>query len=46
VPYNTVGFFLAAIMIVSAFVTLVLLPSVMHHARNRIFRGPSAPAQE
>jgi predicted RND superfamily exporter protein/outer membrane lipoprotein-sorting protein len=37
VPYNTVGFFLAAIMIVSAVVTLVLLPAVMVHIRGKLF---------
>jgi len=46
VPYNTVGFFLAAIMAVSAAVTLVLLPSVMHHIRKRIFSKHGPPAQE
>ena len=37
VPYNTVGFFLAAIMAISCVVTLILLPSVMHLLRNRLF---------
>jgi len=39
VPYQTVGFFLAAIMAVSCVVTLVLLPSVMHAARKPLFGG-------
>jgi hypothetical protein len=43
VPYNTVGFFLAAIMSVSAVVTLVLLPAVMHSIRGRLFRESPAP---
>ncbi len=37
VPYNTVGFFLAAIMGVSSLVTLLLLPSVMALTRKRLF---------
>jgi predicted RND superfamily exporter protein len=37
VPYNTVGLFLAAIMILSAAVTLMLLPAVMRHLRGRLF---------
>lgn len=40
VPYNTVGFFMAAIMVVSCAVTLVLLPSLMHLMQKRLFRGP------
>ncbi len=36
VPYNTVGFFLAAIMAVSCAVTLILLPSAMHLLRKRV----------
>lgn len=39
VPYNTVGFFMAAIMIVSCAVTLVLLPSVMDLMQKRLFGG-------
>jgi outer membrane lipoprotein-sorting protein len=46
VPYNTVGFFLATIMVVSSFVTLMLLPSVMNHLKNRIFRGHLPHSQE
>jgi predicted RND superfamily exporter protein len=37
VPYNTVGFFLAAIMAVSCAVTVVLLPGSMHLLRRRLF---------
>jgi predicted RND superfamily exporter protein len=37
VPYNTVGFFLAAIMAVSCVVTLILLPSIMNLLRKRLF---------
>ena len=37
VPYNTVGFFLAAIMATSCVVTLILLPSIMNLMRNRLF---------
>lgn len=37
VPYQTVGFFLAAIMAISAVVTLVLLPSVVHLTQTRLF---------
>ncbi len=40
VPYNTVGFFLAAIMTVSCVVTLILLPSMMHLLKNRLFKKP------
>lgn len=36
VPYNTVGFFLASIMVVSSVVTLVLLPAVMRHLAGRM----------
>jgi predicted RND superfamily exporter protein len=36
-PYNTVGFFLAAIMAVSCMVTLLLLPSVMELLKPRLF---------
>ena len=39
VPYNTVGFFLAAIMAVSCLVTLILLPGIMQLLRNRLFTG-------
>ncbi len=35
VPYITVGFFLAAIMAVSAVVTVVLLPAVMDRIKNK-----------
>jgi predicted RND superfamily exporter protein len=37
VPYQTVGFFLAAIMAASGVVTLVLLPSVMRLVQTRLF---------
>ena len=37
VPYSTVGFFLAAIMVVSCLVTLVLLPGAMHLLKRRLF---------
>jgi predicted RND superfamily exporter protein len=34
VPYNTVGFLMAAIMAVSSIVTVVLLPSIMMQIQN------------
>ena len=34
VPYNTVGFLMAAIMAVSSVVTVVLLPSIMMQIQN------------
>jgi predicted RND superfamily exporter protein len=37
VPYQTVGFFLAAIMTASAVVTLVLLPGVVQLVQHRLF---------
>jgi predicted RND superfamily exporter protein len=37
VPYNTVGFFLAAIMAVSSAVTVLLLPGSMHLLKQRLF---------
>jgi predicted RND superfamily exporter protein/outer membrane lipoprotein-sorting protein len=39
VPYNTVGFFLAAIMAVSCGVTLLLLPAVMNLMKKQLFGG-------
>jgi len=36
VPYNTVGFLMAAIMAVSSIVTVVLLPSIMMQIQNRL----------
>jgi outer membrane lipoprotein-sorting protein len=42
VPYNTVGFFLAAIMAVSCGVTLILLPAVMSFITRRLF-GTKSP---
>ncbi|MDH3655309.1 MAG: MMPL family transporter [Myxococcales bacterium] len=36
VPYNTVGFLMAAIMAVSSVVTVVLLPSIMMQIQNRL----------
>jgi len=42
VPYNTVGFFLAAIMAVSCGVTLLLLPAVMNMFRKRLFGAANA----
>jgi predicted RND superfamily exporter protein len=36
VPYNTVGFFMAAIMAISSIVTLILLPAVMHVFAKRL----------
>jgi len=41
VPYQTVGFFLAAIMAASAVVTLVLLPSVIQLVQTRLFSSTS-----
>ena len=46
VPYNTVGFFLAAIMVASALVTLFLLPAVISQAQGRFFRGHAPVEQE
>ena len=34
VPYNTVGFFMMAIMAVSGIVTIVLLPAIMIHIQE------------
>ncbi|PID43962.1 MAG: RND transporter [Gammaproteobacteria bacterium] len=39
VPYNTVGVFLAAIMLVSCLVTLALLPAIMGMTGARLFAG-------
>ena len=36
VPYNTVGFFMAAIMAVSGIVTLMLLPAMMNLLKHRL----------
>ncbi|MGM0577635.1 MAG: efflux RND transporter permease subunit [Myxococcota bacterium] len=36
VPYNTVGFFMAAIMATSGVMTLVLLPAAVHLLRKRL----------
>ncbi|MGB3050342.1 MAG: MMPL family transporter, partial [Polyangiales bacterium] len=36
VPYNTVGFLMAAIMAVSSIVTVILLPSIMMQIQNRL----------
>ena len=36
VPYNTVGFLMAAIMAVSSIVTVVLLPAIMMNIQNRL----------
>jgi outer membrane lipoprotein-sorting protein len=38
VPYNTVGLFLAAIMLISAVTTLLLLPAIMNSIAGRLFR--------
>ncbi len=38
VPYNTVGFFLAAIMAISAIATLVILTSIIHIARRSVLK--------
>jgi uncharacterized protein len=43
VPYNTVGLFLAAIMLVSCMVTLILLPGVMGLFHKRLFGGGAEP---
>ncbi len=40
VPYNTVGFFLAAIMVISCVVTLILLPGVMELLKKGLFAAP------
>jgi len=42
VPYNMVGFFLAAIMAVSCGVTLILLPAVMNFFTRKLF-GAARP---
>jgi len=36
VPYNTVGFLMAAIMAVSSIVTVILLPAIMMQIQNRL----------
>ncbi|MBE9536965.1 MAG: MMPL family transporter [Proteobacteria bacterium] len=36
VPYQTVGFFMAAIMAISGFMTLAVLPAMMNMMKNRI----------
>ena len=36
VPYNTVGFLMAAIMAVSSIVTVMLLPAIMMSIQNRL----------
>jgi hypothetical protein len=36
VPYNTVGFLMAAIMAVSSIVTVMLLPAIMINIQNRL----------
>ena len=36
VPYNTVGFLMAAIMAVSSIVTVMLLPAIMMNIQNRL----------
>jgi len=44
VPYNTVGFLMAAIMAVSSVVTVVLLPSIMMQIQNWLSpKGETAP---
>jgi predicted RND superfamily exporter protein len=44
VPYNTVGFLMAAIMAVSSVVTVVLLPSIMMQIQNWLSpKGKKAP---
>lgn len=45
VPYQTVGFFLAAIMAVSCLVTLILLPSVMDVLKRPLFGGGAQPRE-
>jgi predicted RND superfamily exporter protein/outer membrane lipoprotein-sorting protein len=44
VPYNTVGFFLAAIMAVSCGVTLILLPAAMNLFKKKLFGEEAASA--
>ena len=39
VPYNSVGIFLAAIMLISSVVTLLLLPAIMSLSLRRLFRS-------
>jgi predicted RND superfamily exporter protein/outer membrane lipoprotein-sorting protein len=41
VPYNTVGFFLAAIMAVSCGVTLILLPAAMNLFKRKLLGTPA-----
>jgi predicted RND superfamily exporter protein len=38
VPYNTVGVFLASILLVSGLATLLILPALMRLFENRLFR--------
>ena len=40
VPYNTVGMFLAAIMIISCLTTLVILPILMSYLSRFLFKQP------
>jgi predicted RND superfamily exporter protein len=39
VPYNTVGFLMAAIMAVSSIVTVMVLPAIMMNIQNRLSTG-------
>ncbi|MFQ5451821.1 MAG: outer membrane lipoprotein-sorting protein [Nitrospinaceae bacterium] len=41
VPYQTVGFFLASIMIVSGLATLILLPALVKHLDRHLFKTPA-----
>ncbi len=45
VPYQTVGFFLATILAVSAIATLVILPSLMQVLQGRLFRPAPLAAE-
>lgn len=44
VPYNTVGFFLAAIMAISCAVTLILLPATMNLITKKLFGASTSGA--
>jgi len=46
VPYNTVGFFLAAIMAISCGVTLLLLPAVMNLMTKKLFGAAATGAPQ
>jgi len=46
VPYVTVGAFMASIMVISGFSTLVLLPAVLSFSHPWLFNGQQTPAAQ